>query len=348
MAGTQCETSTTCHNPVKTKPVVVRVKRKADQEPLDAFWLEINDRPAKKQTLDIEGLSISGSKEKVINEVKSKKLLVQHVETVDISNAAKDVLQSYLPNLDPSKDFKTRVEERKAMHKQDKQKQEHIRSALRQKHEDLVRNARFEQIWKSRKEKIKDGDDSLHEICHLYDVVQVDTEDENPDEAKKQNPVYVDEKEILCNYLPLIREYLPLDAEEIESEINSYAFGEENVKKRTDGETSSAGYVYDLYTVNVDAGMEDETASSAYPLVQVDHEDDYYDGPSDMEYETDDSNAENNPMNDYPDEITSEEEEEEVDPFFSKENEYDSEYEEEEVKVSDEEDEVDWRWNVRN
>lgn len=33
---------------------------------------------------------------------------------------------------------------------------------------------------------MKAGDDSLNEICHLYDVVQVDNEDENPREVQKQ------------------------------------------------------------------------------------------------------------------------------------------------------------------
>jgi hypothetical protein len=42
----------------------------------------------------------------------------------------------------------------------------------------MGRNARFAQIWKSRKGEKNDADDSLREICHLYDAIQVDPDDE--------------------------------------------------------------------------------------------------------------------------------------------------------------------------
>lgn len=43
----------------------------------------------------------------------------------------------------------------------------------------MARNARFEQIWKSRK-------DSLKEVCMLYDVLQVDTIVETPPKIEKK------------------------------------------------------------------------------------------------------------------------------------------------------------------
>ncbi|CAI0554621.1 unnamed protein product [Linum tenue] len=43
------------------KPVVVRVKRKLHQSILDAFWLEINERPSKRATLDLAKLSLGDS-----------------------------------------------------------------------------------------------------------------------------------------------------------------------------------------------------------------------------------------------------------------------------------------------
>lgn len=63
-------------------------------------------------------------------------------------------------------------------------------------------------------------------------------------------------------------------------------------------------YVYDYYAVQDDMDITEENAASPFPLVQVE-DDDYYDGPDDSEYESDDSNAENNPLNDYPDEESS-------------------------------------------
>lgn len=41
----------------------------------------------------------------------------------------------------------------------------------------LVRSARFEQIWKSRRTEGERQDNLLHEMCHLYDVIRVDDEE---------------------------------------------------------------------------------------------------------------------------------------------------------------------------
>ncbi|KAJ7965695.1 RNA-directed DNA methylation 4, putative isoform 4 [Quillaja saponaria] len=98
-------------------------------------------------------------------------------------------------------------------------------------------------------------------------------------------------------YLPLLREFIPNAAEEIESDIHDY------IPKQED-------YVYDFYTVKDDMDMDDEGSLFPFPLVQVDDED-YYDGPDESDYESDDSNAENNPLNDYPDELSEESEERE-------------------------------------
>ncbi|KAL0556902.1 hypothetical protein IC582_005419 [Cucumis melo] len=59
-------------------------------------------------------------------------------------------------------------------------------------------------------------------------------------------------------------------------------------------------YVCDYYTVKNDMEIAEDDASYPFPLKQVDELD--HDRPSDSDYETDDSNAENNPCFDYPDE----------------------------------------------
>jgi hypothetical protein len=118
--------------------------------------------------------------------------------------------------------------------------------------QDLGRNARFAQIWKSRKGEKDEADESLREICHLYDAVQVDPDEEkNPAEPRQvllsnylpvlfnlklyycnlshYSPCRItsfEEGAVLCNFLPLIREYLPSAAVEIESDIISWAQSE--------------------------------------------------------------------------------------------------------------------------
>ncbi|KAM3293102.1 hypothetical protein ACQJBY_036589 [Aegilops geniculata] len=260
---------------VPEKPVVVRVKRKPSQARPDAFWLEINERPMKKAMLDFSSLSISqpSSSAQVSEEPRVKKLLVQHVETVHHSGAVEDVLHSLLHSGLSTKEIKSKTKERSERMKQDK-KQDQLRSAARQRHENLGRNARFAQIWKSRKGENNEVDETLREMCHLYDAVQVDSDGEkHPAEPQMTS---VEEGAILCNFLPLLREHLPSAAEEIESDIVSLAQSEDSD-------------VYDIYTVKEvdDTNMEEGASAASYPLLQVDDEDGECYDDDEYPYDTD-------------------------------------------------------------
>ncbi|XP_059626405.1 RNA-directed DNA methylation 4 isoform X2 [Cornus florida] len=284
--------------PKDDKPVIVRVKRKATHSPLEAFWLEINERPLKRPLLDFGKLSISDSREK---ELKAKKVFVQHVETISNPAVTVDVLQSFVPNVEEDAvAHRAKNEERRRPIKMDNPKQDQLLVKAKQKQELLSKNARFEQIWRSRKGK--GGalhDEALHEMCHLYDVVRVDVE-ETTNQLKAQEDEDLEDHKIMASYLPLLREFIPSAAAEIESDIHSYMSKQASVDN----------YVYDLYAVKDDANMTEENAVNPFPLVQVDDDDGFYDGPDESEYESDDSNAEDNPLNDYPDEEASEDEEE--------------------------------------
>ncbi|XP_051180561.1 RNA-directed DNA methylation 4 isoform X2 [Lolium perenne] len=304
----------------REKPVVVRVKRKPSQARPDAFWLEINERPMKKAMLDFSSLSISqpsSSTAQASEEPRVKKLLVQHVETVHHSGAVEDVLHSLLSDAS-AKEIKSKTKEWNERMKKDN-KQDQLRSAARQRHENLGRNARFAQIWKSRKGDNNETDETLREMCHLYDAVQVDSDGEK--HSAEPEMTSFEENAILCNFLPLIREHLPSAAEEIESDITSLAHSEDSD-------------VYDIYTVKEvdDADME-ETSAASYPLLQVDDEDGECYNDDEYPYDTDDSNAEDNPLYDYPEEVESSEDEENSDIDASG-----SDYENEEVEKDDDDD----------
>ncbi|KAI3844752.1 hypothetical protein MKW92_029918, partial [Papaver armeniacum] len=258
------------------KPLIVRVKRKSSQPPLVALWLEINERPLKRPLVDFEKLSISDSSQTEI--LKTKKVLVQHVETVCSSKAAIGVLESILPNSDDAIYFKTKVKERRQTFKQEN-KQDQRLSRARENHEDMAKNARFEQIWKRRKGKVQGG--SIHELCHIYDVFRVDAVEETP--KKEEQPVdsSLEDNKILCNFLPLIREFLPDVAAEIQSDMQSYINSEAMVDD----------YVYDLYAVKDEMNTtEEEDTLNTYPLVQVGEDDEYCDGPKESDWDTSDSN----------------------------------------------------------
>ncbi|XP_027175994.1 RNA-directed DNA methylation 4 [Coffea eugenioides] len=286
MAATAASSSTPAEN---DKPVIVRVKRKASQSRIDAFWLEINERPLKRPLLDFEKLSISDSSTKV-EELKSRKVFVRHVETVTTSEVTVDILQTLVSNPADEVELKGKNEIKRKFKTENKQ--EKLLSKAKEQQEISSKNARFEQIWRSRKQKNEyANDDALQEMCRLYDVVRVDVE--------KKSEVNVDYSELedsrmMSEYLPLLREALPSVAVEIEADIfGCMAKGELPDK-----------YVYDYYAVQDDMDITEENAASPFPLLQVE-DDDCYDGPDDSEYETDDSNAENNPLNDYPDEQSS-------------------------------------------
>jgi disulfide oxidoreductase YuzD len=272
------------------KPVVVRVKRKPSQSPLDALWLEINERPLKRSLLDFGNLSLSHSSKNNV-ELHNKKVLVQHVETISSSEVTLDIVQSFVePDSTSASESKSKVEERKNFFKK-VNKQDQLLSKAKQVKESSAKDARFEQIWKSRKENKGTTDvNALHEICQFYDIVRVDSEEKTKE--VQQEDISLEDQKLLSSYLPLLREVMPNAAAEIEADISSHPKQED--------------YVYDLYTVT-DETIVEEDSSYSYPVIQVEDED-FYDGPDDSDYDTDDSNAEGNIKNDYPDEISDEDE----------------------------------------
>ncbi|XVE58946.1 hypothetical protein DITRI_Ditri05aG0003900 [Diplodiscus trichospermus] len=281
------ESSSVALQSTADKPVVVRVKRKVSQSRLDAFWLEINERPLKRPFSDFQNLSISELSQK--EELKSKKVFVQHVDTVISSEASVDIVQSFVSNsADATKD-NAKSRERRHPHKSNN-RQEQLSKSI-QKHEEVAKNARFEQIWRSRKGK----KEAVDEMCHFYDVVRVDVE-ESSNSVQVEEEISLADQKLLSSYLPLLREFIPTAAAEIESDMRSYMFEKDE-------------YVYDYYTVKDDMDVDEDTAPNPFPLVQVDDED-FYDVPYESEYDSEDSNAEDNPRNDYPDEISQEEEDE--------------------------------------
>lgn len=297
------------------KPLIVRVKRKASQSPVDAFWLEINERPLKRPFLDFEKLSISDASVKE-NELKIKRVLVKHVESTNRSEADFDLLQSFLPRSAEGSESNTVMEDRRRAFKKDNI-QEELLSKAREAKETIAKNARFEQIWRRRKGSEGDTDNkALHEMYQFYDVVRVDSE-EKTSTVSKEEDLSLEDQRMLSSYLPLLREFIPSAAAEIESDLK--------VHKSEQGATDD--YIYDYYAVNDDADMKDDSFSK-FPLVQVD-EDDFFDGPDESDIESDDSNAENNPLNDYPEEESEEEKKSEDSDGQSEEDEEEEEEEEE-------------------
>lgn len=203
-------------------------------------------------------------------EFHDKKVLVQHVKTICDSEVTLDIVRSFLePRSRSASHSKSKVAERKNSFKK-------VNSS------DI--DACFKQIWKTPDEN------GLRKICQFYDIVRVDSEEKTKE--VQQEDISLEDQQLLSSYLPLLREVMPNAAAEIEADISSHPKQED--------------YVYDLYTVT-DETIVEEDSSYSYPVIQVEDED-FYDGPDDSDYDTDDSNAEGNIKNDYPDEISDEDE----------------------------------------
>lgn len=311
------------------------MRRKRQQAPIDALWLEINERPQKRSRREREtemGLTLSQlsladgqgqdeGEEEVEGEgmAKSRKLLFHHVETVSPSDKENGFLESILLNAREDGKSEQRHKEQREDIKKYKDKQDQLRASAREKHQNAAKHARFEQVWRSRKGIAETANENaIHDLCHLYDVVRVDVEEEmeakaSRKEKAKSEAVSDHERKILCNFLPMMREYLPSAAAEVEAELSS------------SGTSEQEDYVYDVYTLGKERNVAEDVVAD-YPLVQVEEEDDFYYGDTvESEVDTDDSNDENNPLNDYPSEEESElddkcqsglfNESEEEDPF---------------------------------
>ncbi|CAN0854976.1 RNA-directed DNA methylation 4 [Linum grandiflorum] len=310
--------------PVSTnedKPVVVRVKRKLRQSVVDAFWLEISEPPSKRVALDLANkLSLGDSATGNGDEPKTRKVLVQHVETISTSESTISVVQSFVPSSADVVKPKIDNEERKRTFKS-VNIQEQILSKSRLSQKEVAKNARFRQIWSSRKE----NEGELHDMCSFYDVVRLDAE-EVSSEVKQKETLPMEDQKLLSRYLPFLRELIPDAAEEIEAEIGASTSQEDD-------------FVYDYYTVNDSMDVVHEDISMSLPLVQVEDED-FYDGPDDeSEYASEDSNAENHPFNEYPDESSEEEDELHSDDKSSVDDDDDDEEEEEEKEGDSDDDE---------
>ncbi|KAH7351856.1 hypothetical protein KP509_19G017400 [Ceratopteris richardii] len=270
-----------------SKPLIVRVKRKRSQLPIEALWLEVSERPTKRLEEELRSFSFfnSGVKGPEIEEVKSSRLFFHHVDTITSFGTEETTRVNLL-----LREFHS--ESNKDRHRPWVKSKEGRFSTTtsREKHEETARKARFEQVWRSRKGFTKP--DNLSEIFQLYDIVRVDLDTDSLD--RKEREAELTEKRLLQDFLPLFKEYIPSVAAEIES-------SSESSPKKEEG--TGDDYVFDLYALGSKAGGDVSPDMGEYPMIQVVDDDDFMWGQSsDSEHDSEDSNDENNPLNDYPEE----------------------------------------------
>lgn len=318
--------------PGPTKPVILRVKRKRTLAPIETLWLEVNERASKRRggfqdlaiTDDQQGSSVA----------KNSKSLFSRVQTVSSDEAILESLEE--------------LQRKKKAHKEHREgniRPPTLGSSAKAQHDAVARKARFHQVWSSRRggSVAKVEDTPTMELFHLYELVRVDVEEEAAAKAArrqkaKQEATVAEEGQWLCNYLPLLREYLPAVAAEVETAKPPEEPSTQKIE--SDDVGVSEEFVYDVYTLEEDADQDD---TSAPTVVVADEAFDWRELDRDSNYDSEDSNAADNPNNDYPDEedsnyhFGSDSSSEQDDPLDYSNEEYDT------VAYDVDEDDMYWR-----
>ncbi|MCO5611984.1 hypothetical protein L7F22_066244 [Adiantum nelumboides] len=240
-----------------SKPLMVRIKRKRLQLPIDSLWLEVSERPTKRLEAEFLSFSLNNSYMQgsdAAAESESSRLLFHHVDTVSFFGREETTRREIH---DESSEEKHRI-----WPKLMAQHRKLLTSTSREKHQEVSRKARFEQVWRSRKGVTKQ--DTLSELFHVYDIVRVDLEADILHKQEREA-----ENRLLQKFLPLFKEYLPSAATEVESSTASCTKKEED------------DYVYDVYALGDKANGGDMDTSD-YPMY-----DEYSEGEDDSEEETD-------------------------------------------------------------
>jgi hypothetical protein len=128
------------------------------------------------------------------------KVLFRRLETVSPSNKTEaSLFESLLQKVNERKHaYEKRKDQQESRAKSKVQKkQEHLLAAAKDRHEALAKRARFEQVWKSRRDVAKAStedaeSDPMRELFHLYDVVRVDEESPEVLEMREKAKRYVD------------------------------------------------------------------------------------------------------------------------------------------------------------
>ncbi|KAL3697045.1 hypothetical protein R1sor_011121 [Riccia sorocarpa] len=186
---------------------VVQIKRKRTDEPIESLWLEVTTKTKRAHTLGIQDLSLDTTTV-AADEPTPTKLLFRRVESFSPSG----VKELSLPKL----------LEKSKERKRPRDVTDNNHQSNRIKDQDITKTARFEQVRTSRRRKVStEENDAAQELFNLYEVVRVDVEAESAQKAarreKAKREAELTEGQLLCNYLPLLREHLPELAAEIDA-----------------------------------------------------------------------------------------------------------------------------------
>ncbi|ORZ22178.1 hypothetical protein BCR42DRAFT_473019 [Absidia repens] len=269
--------------------MILRIKRKRNEEPLDALLV---------QHQDMQDLGKDKRSKKDSMKSSNSTLKVSAMALPRIFRLAETVEEDSFKNINEAKKLKDRINRRirpgtrsdtagNLDAKRDK-KTQHSQTSAKQARYRLITQNRTK-VDKTMPPTVQSSSEKAAEdLFQLYEAVKdekhrdepklfMDDDEENPDD-------------IMCNFIPMVKEYLTLNDRVEEPEKDDY--------------------VYDVYYCDKSTDDADVTGPNVGSLMWFDQETEYLNEDSDSEIgdnEDEDSNAEDFYQNDYPDEEDSDE-----------------------------------------
>jgi hypothetical protein len=197
---------------------VIRIKRKRTDEPLDSIVVEL---PKKRPNI-ISGFNALSTDDKPQSDdnIQARKVF-RFVSTVAPT-------EGYAPSKLKNKIEEIR-EKRKSKIATPVKDSEKIIEHQREQQQQQIREARRKQIKLRRDIKARSNDkpDGFSDFFHLVDLVQVEETSPQKKYASKKTKVSGEEQEddvLMCNYLPMVREYLDQQQKEKLTEPDDYVY----------------------------------------------------------------------------------------------------------------------------
>ncbi|OBZ89389.1 putative RNA polymerase II nuclear localization protein SLC7A6OS [Choanephora cucurbitarum] len=266
---------------------ILRIKRKRTEEPLEALLIhQENEKRVKKN-----------------NDQDKSKLTVSITALPSIFRLAETVEQKSFSNLDEAKKLRDRISRRiqpGTSRPQTPVSVEERKNRLVKDQKEASMRARYRVVMENRSKASEDAppvvqsssEKAAKDLFNMYEAVK-------DDKSSKQANLFMDDDiedpdDIMCNFIPMVKEYLTLQDKETERQ-------------------EEEDYVYDVYYRDDDQRVNTSNIGSLIWFDETQSE--YVDDDSDSELgdELDeDSNAEDYYQNDYPEEEASDEYEDQI------------------------------------
>ncbi|KAG0211489.1 hypothetical protein BGX28_007850 [Mortierella sp. GBA30] len=305
---------------------ILRIKRKRNEEPLDTLVVQDKlDKLAGKKQKKIEDEAQREIQNALAGDISLPKPppAVFRLATTVNKDSFKDPTQSMqlrdrITSLAETPRPRSRLSERQQP--EFEERMQGRRGELAHQKQQDARTARYRVINQNRsglsaaekkppqvKSSVEAEAEAALDMFKVYDAVK-----EDEPKTKKQIAAEAEESDIMCNFLPMVREYLTISDKVPDPKISLKDGGRSSAASSVRGDQSDYDsedeYVYDIYYRDVNADHQQESKHRA--IGSLDDENNFMneDDSSEDDYEDSDSNAEDYYQNDYPEDAQSDDE----------------------------------------